>query len=220
MGDWAARSNTAGKLPKVRAKNFPRWSLMGSQVQHRGGAAQNKPEDITARKLMGGKAQHRGGAAQNKPESITARKLLGSTRARSVPAAQSTSKKLPAREVNGQPSPAPRRSCPKQAERHHREEVYWAAQSSTAEELPKTSRKTPPRGSLMGSQVQHRGAAAQNKPESITARKLLGSKGQHRGGAAQNKPENTTAREFNGQHSPAPRQSCPKQARRHHREGS
>ena len=83
-----------------------------------------------------------------------------------------------------------------------------------------TSAKTPPRGSLMGSQVQHRGAAAQNKPESITARKLLGSKGQHRGGAAQNKPENTTAREFNGQHSPAPRQSCPKQARRHHREGS
>ena len=48
---------------------------------------------------------------------------LGSTRARSVPAAQSTSKKLPAREFNGHQSPAPRLSCPKQAGRHHREEV-------------------------------------------------------------------------------------------------
>ena len=57
-----------------------------------------------------------------------------------------------------------------------------------------TSAKTSPRGSLLGSTVQHRG------------------------GAAQNKPEDTTAREFNGQPSPAPRQSCPKQAGRHHRE--
>ena len=46
----------------------------------------------------------------------------------------------------------------------------------------------------------------------------MGSQVQHRGGAAQNKPENTTAREFNGQPSPAPRQSCPKQAEKHHRE--
>ena len=47
---------------------------MGSQVQHRVGAAQNKPEDTTARKLMGSQVQHRGGAAQNKPEDITAKK--------------------------------------------------------------------------------------------------------------------------------------------------
>ena len=144
---------------------------------------------------MGSKVQHRSGAAQTKPENTTARKLLGSTRARSVPAAQSTSKKLPAREFIGQPSPAPRRSCPKQAGKHHRGRSNWAAKSSTAAELPKTSRKISPRGSLMGSQVQHRGKAAQSKPES------------------------TTAREFNGQPSPAPRGSCPKQAGKHHREG-
>ena len=59
---------------------------------------------------MGSKALHRGKAAQNKPEDTTARKLLGSTRARSVGAAQSTSKKLPAREFIGQQSPAPRQS--------------------------------------------------------------------------------------------------------------
>ena len=72
---------------------------------------------------MGSPVQHRGEAAQTKPESTTARKLMGSTRARSVAAAQSTSKKLLAREFNGQPSPAPRQSCPKQAGKHHREEV-------------------------------------------------------------------------------------------------
>ena len=87
------------RLPKVRAKNFPRGSLLGSQVQHRGGAAQNKPEDITARKLM------------------------GSTRARSGGAAQSTSKKLPAREFNGHQSPAPRLSCPKYEQKTSREGV-------------------------------------------------------------------------------------------------
>ena len=169
---------------------------------------------------------------------------MGSTRARSVPAAQSTSKKLPAREVIGQPSPAPRRSCPKQAGKHHRGRSNWAAKSSTAAELPKTSRKISPRGSLMGSQVQHRGKAAQSKPENTTARKLLDSQVQHRGKAAQTKPESTTAREVNGQHksqkrsgcpkyeqktsreeingqpSPAPRRSCPKQAGKYHREGS
>ena len=59
-------------------------------------------------------------------------KLMGSTRARIVPVAQRWSKKLPAREVIGQQSPAPRRSCPKQAGKHHREEVYWAAQEPEA----------------------------------------------------------------------------------------
>ena len=44
---------------------------------------------------LGSKVQHRGKAAQNKPENITARKLMGSTRAKSVAAAQSMSKKLP-----------------------------------------------------------------------------------------------------------------------------
>ena len=44
---------------------------MGSKVQHRGGAAQNKPEDTTARKLMGSKALHRGKAAHTKSENIT-----------------------------------------------------------------------------------------------------------------------------------------------------
>ena len=43
---------------------------MGSQVQHCVGAAQNKPEDITARKLMGSQVQHRVKAAQNKPENF------------------------------------------------------------------------------------------------------------------------------------------------------
>ena len=47
----------------------------------------------------------------------------------------------------------------------------------------------------------------------------LGSKVQHRGGAAQNKPENTTARKFIGQHKSQKRSGCPKQAGRHHREG-
>ena len=72
---------------------------------------------------LGSKVQYHGEAAQNKPENTTARKLMGSTRARSVAAAQSTSKKLPARKFNGQQSSAPRLSCPKQAGKHHREEV-------------------------------------------------------------------------------------------------
>ena len=46
----------------------------------------------------------------------------------------------------------------------------------------------------------------------------MGSQVQHRGKAAQSKPESTTVRKFNGQPSPAPRLSCPKQAGRHHRE--
>ena len=45
--------------------------------------------------------------------------------------------------------------------------------------------------------------------ENTTARKLLDSKVQHRGKAAQTKPESTTAREVNGQQSSTPRQSCP-----------
>ena len=44
---------------------------MGSQVQHRVGTAQSKPESTTARKLMGSQVQHRGKAAQTKPEDIT-----------------------------------------------------------------------------------------------------------------------------------------------------
>ena len=44
---------------------------MGSKGQHRVGAAQNKPKDITARKLMGSQVQHRGKAAQTKSEEIT-----------------------------------------------------------------------------------------------------------------------------------------------------
>ena len=35
------------------AKTSPRGSLLGSTVQHRGGAAQNKPEDTTAREFNG-----------------------------------------------------------------------------------------------------------------------------------------------------------------------
>ena len=48
---------------------------------------------------------------------------MGSKVQHRVKAAQSTSKKLPAREFNGQQSPAPRLSCPKQAGKHRREEV-------------------------------------------------------------------------------------------------
>ena len=44
---------------------------MGSQGQHRVGAAQNKPESTTARKLMGSKVQNRVKAAQTKSENIT-----------------------------------------------------------------------------------------------------------------------------------------------------
>ena len=73
---------------------------MGSKVQHRGGTAQTKPENTTARELLGSKVQHRGEAAQTKPENITAREFIG------------------------QPSPTPRRSCPKQAGKHRCEEVY------------------------------------------------------------------------------------------------
>ena len=67
---------------------------------------------------------------------------LGSTRARSVPAAQSTSKKLPAREFNGHQSPAPRLSCPKQAERHYREEVIGQHKSQKRTGYPKYEQKT------------------------------------------------------------------------------
>ena len=90
---------------------------------------------------LGSKVQHRGGAAQTKPESTTVK------------------------EFNGQPRPAPRQSCLKQAGKHHREEVigqhksqkrsgcpkyeqktsregsYWAAKASTAEKLPKKAGK-------------------------------------------------------------------------------
>ena len=48
---------------------------------------------------MGSKVQHRVGAAQSKPEDTIARKF------------------------NGQQSSTPRLSCPKQAGKHHREEV-------------------------------------------------------------------------------------------------
>ena len=159
--NWAAKSSTAAELPKTSRKISPRGSLMGSQVQHRGKAAQSKPESTTAR------------------------------------------------EFNGQPSPAPRQSCPKQAGKYHRGRSNWEAQEPEVYRLPKVRAKNFPRGSLLGSKVQHRGGAAQNKPEDITARKLMGSQVQHRGGAAQNKPESTTAREVNGQQSSTPRQSCP-----------
>ena len=46
----------------------------------------------------------------------------------------------------------------------------------------------------------------------------MGSQVQNRVKAAQTKPEDITAREFNGQPSPEPRRSCPKQAGKHHRE--
>ena len=52
-------------------------------------------------------------------------------------------------------------------------------------------------------------AATQSMSKKLPARELLGSQGQHRGKAAQNKPESTTAREVNGQQSSTPRQSCP-----------
>ena len=123
---------------------------------------------------MGSQVQHRVKAAQSKPEDTTAR------------------------EVNGQQSPAPRRSCPKQAGKHRREGIYWAAQEPEAYRLPKVRAKNFPRGKLMGSQVQHRGGAAQSKPENTTARKLLGSQVQHRVGTAQSKPESTTARKLMG----------------------
>ena len=71
---------------------------------------------------MGSQVQHRGEAAQSKPENTTAR------------------------EVNGQHKSQKRRSCPKYEQKASREEVNWAAKFNTAEELPKTSRKTPPRG--------------------------------------------------------------------------
>ena len=156
--------------------------------------------------------------------------------------AQSTSKKLPAREFIGQPSPAPRRSCPKQAGRHHREEVigqhksqkrsgcpkyeqktsreevYWAAKSRTAEELPKTSRKTPPRGSYWAAKSSTAEELPKVRAKNFPRGSLMGSQVQHRVGTAQSKPESTTAREFNGQPRPAPRLSCPKQAGKHHRE--
>ncbi|MDD5797721.1 MAG: hypothetical protein PUD21_04200 [Clostridiaceae bacterium] len=45
----------------------------------------------------------------------------------------------------------------------------------------------------------------------------MGSQVQHRVGAAQNKPEDITAREFNGQQSSTPRKSCPKQTGKYHR---
>ena len=72
----------------------------------------------------------------------------------------------------------------------------------------------------MGSQGQHRGKAAQSTSKNFPRWSLMGSQVQHRVGAAQNKPKDITAREFNEQHSPAPRQSCPKQVGKHHREGS
>ena len=95
----------------------------------------------------------------------------------------------------------------------------------------------------MGSQGQHRGKAAQNKSENITARELLGSqvqhrggaaktsrktssrgslmgsKVQHRGGAAQSKPEDTTAREVNGQHKSQKCSGYPKYEQKTSREG-
>ena len=77
---------------------------------------------------LGSKVQHRGEAAQNKPESTTAREFIG----------QHKSQKH-----NG---------CPKYEQKTSREEVYWAAKSSTAAKLPKTSRKTPPRGNYWAAQ--------------------------------------------------------------------
>ena len=158
---------------------------MGSTVQHRGEAAQNKSENTIAREFIG---QQRLTPRQSCPKQAGKHhreEVIGQPSPAPRQSCPKQVGKHHREEVIGQQSPAPRLSCPKQAGRHHREGVEWAAKSSTAAKLPKTSRKTPPRGSLMGSQVQHRG------------------------GAAQNKPENTTAREFNGQPSPAPRQSCP-----------
>ena len=66
---------------------------------------------------MGSKALHRGGAAQSKPENSTAT------------------------EVNGQHKSQNRTGCPKVEQKTSREGSHWAAKSSTAAELPKTSRK-------------------------------------------------------------------------------
>ena len=110
-------------------------------------------------------------------------------------AAQSKPENSTATEVNGQHKSQNRTGCPKVEQKTSREGSHWAAKSSTAAELPKTSRKTSPRGSLLGSTRARSVAAAQS-----TSKKL-------------------PAREFNGQPSPAPRLSCPKQAGRHHREG-
>ena len=94
---------------------------------------------------------------------------------------------------------------------------------SIAGKLPKLSRKTSPRGKLMGSTRARSVAAAQSTSKKLPAREfngqqspaprqscprasqktsprgsLMGSKVQHRGGAAQTKPENTTARKLLG----------------------
>ena len=168
---------------------------------------------------MGSQVQHRGKAAQTKPENTTARKSIGQQSPAPRRSCPKQAGKHHREEVIGQQSPAPRRSCPKQAERHHREGVYWATKSSTAEELPKASRKTPPRGSLMGSQVQHRGGAAQNKPENTTAREFNGQPSPAPRRSCQNKSENTTAREVNGQHKSQKRTGYPKFEQKTSREG-
>ena len=43
-----------------------------------------------------------------------------------------SAKNFPRGKLMGSTSPAPRRNCPKQAGKHHREEVYWAAQEPEA----------------------------------------------------------------------------------------
>ena len=63
-------------------------------------------------------------------------------------------------------------------------------------------------------------AVTQSMSKKLPARELLGSQGQHRGKAAQNKPESTTAREFIGQHKSQKRTGCPKYEQKTSREGS
>ena len=67
---------------------------------------------------MGSQVQHRGKAAQTKPENITAREFIG------------------------QPSPAPRRNCPKQAGKYHREEINGQHKSQKRSGCPKYEQKT------------------------------------------------------------------------------
>ena len=72
----------------------------------------------------------------------------------------------------------------------------WAAKSSAAEELPKTSRKTVPRGSLLGSEALHRGGAVQNKPEDSTASEKLDNCSPNPAVLVQTKPENSSAKKL------------------------
>ena len=70
---------------------------LGSTVQHRGEAAQNKSENITAREKLDNCSPNPAVPVQTKPENSSAKKLLDNTRARSTLAVQNPGKKLHAR---------------------------------------------------------------------------------------------------------------------------